>query len=390
MDRQLKSLRREVLHWLDTMKIPGSVCRYKFDRNSDDSIFTSCFALFIYDLFKETDEFTSIQKNIWVEYIQGFQDETTGYFEPIECFHKDIERNTHQLTAFCISALRILNTTPKYSLSFVYTKWSTNEQVSQYLHDIGVPKGKSGAGNKAMFMAIFLTYEYERTKSKQLLSQINTWFEFHNTHQNPETGLWGTNHKDRYFNTSQNGFHQVIIYDYWNKPLINTEKILSVLLSQQNKDGSFSPVPGGESCFDSDSIILLAFIKKRLLLNPESIVLKNALNNMFRNKNEDGGFAESKYFPKRIMDILLLLPNIISADLGKSHYVMRKTIGQVVYGNSENATGWVKHPRVLDISNLWDTWFRCLGISQIQIMMKPDDLSPYRFHKNIGIGFVHE
>jgi prenyltransferase beta subunit len=390
MNKEYDVLKPEVMNWLNSLRIPGTNCQFKFDRNSESSIFTTCFALFIYDLFCVTDEFKFEEKINWIEYIQGFQDEDTGYFEPLEYHHKDKERNKLQLTSFCLSGLRILGALPKYRLKFVYDTWSTKEEIKRYLRDVGVHTGRSGAGNKAMFMAIFLTYEYENTNSEQILDKLNTWFDFHDAHQNSDTGFWGDDHYDQYFNASQNGFHQVIIYDYWDRPIKYIEKMLQVLLAQMNKDGSFSPIPGGESCFDSDSIILLAIIQNRLSIKIKMKTLRRALENMFHNQNADGGFAESKNFPKTLNDILRLLPIIVTKDCGQSYYKMRKSVGQVLKRNVENYTGWVKEARALDESNLWDTWFRCLAISQIENMITPNKYSGYRYHKNIGIGFVNE
>ena len=82
-------LAESVLSWLETMKI--SPTEYKMNEMSDGTIFTSCFALFILDLFRQTDAFAHEHKEQWISHIQSYQDKKDGYFKPKERLHKDQE-----------------------------------------------------------------------------------------------------------------------------------------------------------------------------------------------------------------------------------------------------------------------------------------------------------
>lgn len=48
-------LRSRILQWKKSMRISPDRFEYRFSQNSGSSTFTRCFALFILDLFKETD-----------------------------------------------------------------------------------------------------------------------------------------------------------------------------------------------------------------------------------------------------------------------------------------------------------------------------------------------
>ena len=109
MDNTYILLKTRVLNWLETLKVPNTICQYKFSLPSNNTIFCTCFALFILDLFKETDNFAANEKEGWIYYIQSFQNQEYGYFEPEEYYYKDKERTCYQLTCFCLSALKILN-----------------------------------------------------------------------------------------------------------------------------------------------------------------------------------------------------------------------------------------------------------------------------------------
>ncbi len=199
---------KKILEWIQNMQIGPN--QYKMSNLSDSTIFTSCFALFILDLFRKTEKFSNIEKNSWIQYIQSFQNKTQGFFEPINYYRKDREKDIYQLTCFCLSALKILNAEPRYPLKFV-NQWKTSKDVKEYLYKNGCHLGKAGSGNKAMFLAIFLTYEYERTKEKHFLDKINAWFEFHNETQNTN-GFWGKDKASRSLHGVQNGLHQFLIY----------------------------------------------------------------------------------------------------------------------------------------------------------------------------------
>lgn len=380
-----------ILTWLDGLRLPGKSYRYRFATNADATIFCTCFALFILDLFKETDKFTNQQRQEWIGYIRSFQNQQNGYFEPKNYYLKDKERARYQLTCFCLSALGILGSEPRYPLRFI-EQWKMPDDVKKYLHDRGCHEGKPGSGNKAMFLAIFLTYEYERTKEKHLLNKMNAWFSFHDETQN-NSGFWGNDRSSHFFHGLQNGFHQLLVYFYWNRPINKLEKIVDVALRLQDRQGYFSPVPGGWPCYDYDAIHIL--VNAYHLLNYRRYEITKSLKKAFyaivQNQNEDGGFCQSKQNPGGVINLIKGLRFYM---YGKSPYVwyyrLRKSIGVTIRRKAPITTGWTKNGRKWDESNLWDTWFRCLSLAEIVNTIELKDglgLKKSNFHKTIGLGF---
>ena len=52
------NLKTQVLSWVNTLRVhPNKMCFY-FGEKLDYNLFSSCFALFIYDLYKITESFT--------------------------------------------------------------------------------------------------------------------------------------------------------------------------------------------------------------------------------------------------------------------------------------------------------------------------------------------
>lgn len=377
-----------VIDWLETMK--ASPTEYRMSEGAEATIFTSCFALFILDLFRETDNFTDEEKERWISHIQSCQDEKSGYFKPQTSLHKDQERSWHQLTCFCLSALGILDSEPRFPLRFL-ERWPTADEVRRYLSEQGCHEGKGGSGNKAMFLGIFLTYEYERTGEENYRSGIDAWFDSHDEHQN-SSGFWGNDRQSRYIHGLQNGFHQFVVYFYWNRPLQRLERIIDVALLTQDRDGFFAPTPGGNGCYDYDAIHTLVMAHRLSEYRRRDIeaCLERAAAALRTNQNADGGFCQSSKPIATCLDIVRHVPIFFSGHHPYLwYYRLRKTFGCLIRRNTSTLTGWTRKGRRWTDSNLWDTWFRCLALAEIGtiIPFQPDmGLRNARFHKAIGLG----
>lgn len=388
---EFERLKNDVLFWLASLKFSERHYRYKFSANADDTIFCTCFALFILDLFKETEKFTHEERQDWISYIQSFQNNEHGYFEPERYYHEDKERNCYQLTCFCLSALGILGAEPRFPLTFV-EQWETPGDVKKYLYERGCNEGKPGSGNKAMFLAIFLTYEYERTREKQLLDKINTWFEFHDETQN-DSGFWGRGKSSHFFLGVQNGFHQLLVYFYWRRRVNKLDRIVDTILDIQDNQGFFSPVPGGWPCYDYDAIHILVNAYKLVDYRRLEIEkgLERAFHAVFGSQNCDGGFSHSKLKPRDILCPIKTCPFYFSGTNPWTWYFrIRRSVALVLRNETTVFTGWTGKSRKCDESNLWDTWFRSLSLAEIANAIQLGDefdLAETYFHKMIGLGF---
>lgn len=390
MSHSVSFSKSQVLNWLNTLNI-NREHRYRFAESLDDTIFCSCFALFILDLFKETEKLSPKERESWISYIQSFQNKDYGYFEPEQYYHKDRERNCYQLTCFCLSALGILGAKPGFLLKFI-EQWKTPEDVKRYLYDRGCDEGKPGSGNKAMFLAIFLIHEYERTKEIHLLDKINAWFEFHNETQN-RSGFWGKDLRSHYLHGLQNGFHQLVIYFYRRKEIPKLNRIIDVALMSQDKQGFFAPTPGGESCHDYDAVHILAMAHRTTEYRRSDIesCLRKALNAILSTYNSDGGFCQSKSKLTDLMDFLRYVPTYFSNRSPYLWYYRNKvSLGTVLKQKNKIYNGWIQKPRLWNESNLWDTWFRSLALAEIARTIEDSTLQDFRdvnFHKIPGLGY---
>ncbi len=378
-------LKAKVIDWTWEMRINSSY-EFKFSPTSGSSIFASCFALYILDLFKETDNLSREEKDNWTDYINSFQNEKDGLFYPDPILHPDKERAVFQLTCFCLSALDILGSAPKNRLSIV-DKWKTEAETRDYLFARKVHLGKGGSGNKAMFQAIMLTHEYEKTKDEKLLIGMNTWFDFHDQYQN-NYGYWGVASKRSLYSGVQNAFHQFVIYDYWKRNYSNIDFVAKTAVRLQDRAGFFAPVSGGGACKDYDAIHYLLASQKTANSAKGKIALKKALRAVNKCWNQDGGFCENIYRPLQSYKILHYFV-LASSGYDWSIWLTRlKHIAKdLIRKQEKKSRKWVPENQSWNESTLWDTWFRSLSIAEILCFFNPENYDKYRFHKHIGIGY---
>ncbi len=383
----------DLLEWLGKLRSGEKSAGYKFSASQGATAFSACFALFLIDLFRGVEKFTQQEREEWISYIQSFQNKEYGYFEPGDYFLGEQERTRYQLTSFCLSAFRILSASPKYPLQFV-RQWQTPHDIQKYLYQEGCHIGRGGSGNKAMFLAIFLTHEYERTKDQEFLQLLDAWFAFHDQAQN-QAGFWGRYYSAYHYKGFQNGFHQLLVYFYWRKKVNKFERIVDLLLKIQNKNGSFTPSPFCGMCWEYDAAHILLNAFSRLDYRRDEI--KKSLQQIsfaIRSRYKKGeGFCQSRYYPRNLEGICQSLSCLIGGFGGPVwFYRLKDILSYILKKRDMVLTSWTKTPRRLDEANLWDTWLACLTLAEISTFVHTGFDFPsenIRFHEHIGIGYFN-
>jgi hypothetical protein len=366
------------------------------NNGASSTAYTTCFALFILDLFGETRNWSQEEKKSWIAEINRYQVESNGYFIPEAYMGPLNSKPVHQLTCFCLSALEILGGSPKYPLSFL-EQWKKPEDIFRYLEVIGVAEGKPRTGNMAMFLAIFLTYQFEKHQDTSALEKLEAWFEFHRRTQNPRTGLWGDTLEHRYYFGLLNAFHQFVIFNYWNRKVPHSQNIVDRVLTFQNHDGHFGPLPGGGGCFDFDSADVLINLGYLMKYRKDDVIrtLEKLKEAILKDQNEDGGFCESKHFSPSLKR--LISPKQTAFLFNGFHFVrsfikLRQAYNIVRSKKRMLNSHWTEEGRRWNQSNLWDTWFRCLTIAEIDTALNKGLTvrNDWNFHDFIGLGFFRK
>jgi len=392
---EVKRLKSRIWDWLNTMRASGPA-RFRLHRRSEATPFSSCFAVFVYDLFGELQQLDPEEVIAWRQWLQQFQDPATGLFidrdnsgrspDPMH----DSQHLNDQLTTFCISAIHALGGKLAHPLRFL-EPWFEPDRVSSYLESLNwfLPWN---CGNKAMFLGIFLAYEAEIARNGQAHPALDAWFDWHDRHQNPDTGFWGKGWKVRYIDGLGGAFHQFVVYNFVGRPIRHADRIVDRVLMMQQPDGMYSPWPGGASCYELDAVDVLVHLYWRHDYRRDEIrkALRRLLTAVLANQNRDGGFcwghrpatywkeyvrASMEFFSHRsLLYWYLSCRGILVSQLGR-HMVLRN--------------GWAKEPRAVNESSLFDTWFRCLTIAEISHVLTdlPWAQYPWRFLTVPGLGW---
>jgi len=74
-----------VLNWLETMRLKDEPYgTYKMSNSTEATLFSSCFAVFVRELYNDLNNISHKKRGEWIELIQNCQDENTGLFiEPM-------------------------------------------------------------------------------------------------------------------------------------------------------------------------------------------------------------------------------------------------------------------------------------------------------------------
>lgn len=385
--------------WLDSLRVEDKFFgRFKMSASADDTIFSSCFAAYIYQLIGAMDSLTDEQRIEWLEYITSFQDESTGLF-----LDQAIEgRNLHsghdfryvswQLTTFCLSAIKALGGELKYPLSFLQKEgYNTPEGVRNLLESFnwGNPWG---AGNLAMFIGIMLIWDAESNNELDTSPAVKEFFDWHDNFQNPDTGFWGAGKVTEYHNGLFGAYHQYLLYFYAGRDLKYKQTIIDKTLSFQNIDGMFAPQMGGGGCEDIDAIDSLVQLYLRTGYKEVEVkkCLLKAYNAISDLESPNGGFiwgVRKHYGP------IMYLRNLFSfwrqPDLYQWVFVNRRFIREQLKAlEPRHPQGWQILPTPIDEGDLFSTWFRLLAIAYSSMVIDtPHSKLNWSFLEAPGLGW---
>lgn len=393
---ETEDLRRRVLAWLETMRMSGHIGQFRLNHGSDATVFASCFAVFLRHLFDDLKNLDAEERLSWLGWLQGFQDQTSGLFVDPESVSRtpdrlhDPDHLNQQLTTFCLSAIHALGGRPLYPLRFLEA-WKPKDKLIAWLNSLDWHNSWN-SGNKAMFMGIFLIYDGIQGGAPMSLQALEAWFDWHDQHQNPETGFWGAGQRAHYIDGMGGAYHQYLIYNYMKRPINYAERIVDRTLFLQQPDGTYSPFQGGMTCYEMDAVDILVQMYLRNDYRREDIrvALRRVLMGTLRTQNPDGGFCWGRYRPWNLQEYRRLITDF---SRHRSFYYWyrnwRAAVVTQLRRKPKLKTGWTSQARDWSESSVFDTWFRSLTIAEICCVLTdmPYAGFPWKFLSVPGLGW---
>ena len=147
-------------------------------------------------------------------------------------------------------------------------------------------------GNNILFVGQLLVYLRDVERHAGAQAALDAWFDWLDAHVDVTTGLWGTNGHCSALEAVCGGYHQLLVYYYESRRLINPHGTIDTVLDLQHVDGGFNPWGNAGACEDVDSVDILLNLYKRFDYRRGDIrfALKRCLRHILSTQNPDGGF----------------------------------------------------------------------------------------------------
>ena len=344
---------------------------FKLSVNSEPSVFSHCFGIFILNNLGKLDLYKN-KFDFWERYIiSNLKQES---YDDKYRFNKV----KMQKLCFSLSALFLLNKLNHKFLKQLVIK-IIDYDIHQYLTKTGFYYGKSQSGNFSMFFGSLLIFADKFLKIN-CKNKINQFIELHtkNVDKNGFFNLSKFNHL-----SFQNFYHQFEIFEYLNLNVPRLDVGINKILSLINFGYRFAPYPGSSGCYDFDAISLI--LKKKSLNN---FSLDDFFNYILEERNLDFGFSESKDI--RPISLNTFTKSIIHILLSPNFFILKERItyslGLMRSAHNRIDTGWTKYSRNWNESNLWDTWLKIQIIYKILVYKKNKKINFIDFP---GMGFYN-
>jgi len=291
-------LKKLTILYLETL-YTGDSGKYRNCQKGHITLYSSCFAYMISHYLDALNQFSKRDLKEWANYILSHQKQDGLFYGPeilegklLSAAHSKKHLAWH-LTCHVLPVLTLMKVKPRYPLAFVEKYLEQNA-----LHDWLEKRNWNEAwleGNNLLFMGQLLTYlavEEGVAEAKERISDLFQWLD---KTIDLRTGFWGTDRGCDNYNAVYGGYHQLLLYYYWNRELPK-EAMIDTVLALQHYDGGFSKGWGGGSCEDVDCIDVLVNLYKLTSYRRRDIekALRKASLAVLRRQLPSGGFVYKK------------------------------------------------------------------------------------------------
>jgi hypothetical protein len=275
--------------------LPGE---YRFYREGLVSLYASCYAAMARHFVGDLDSLMPVERSAWCDYINSWQDPETGCYLGPELAPDELTRPEMDeayvrlhLAAHVLPALDVLSGAPAHPLRFAQ-RFADLAYLRTWLEARDWRQAWQ-EGNNLLFAGQLLVYLRDREQHPAAQQALNLYFDWLDAQQDPATGLWGTNGYCDPYDALYGGYHPLLVYCFCGRPVRHAERIIDVVLSLQQSDGSFGRTPGGGACEDVDAVHVLVNLVQRTghRLADARLALRLTLRHLLRQQAPEGGFV---------------------------------------------------------------------------------------------------
>ena len=297
---EYEKIKQETLACVKGLKTDAKIYNYKFSSSQQkENLYSSVYALLIYDLYDEVKNLSENDKKEWVDYLDSFQNKNDGlwYDENLRNEHYNDSDwwGARHLAIHIIAAYTALGTKPKYNIEYVekyynldyFKNWLDKTDWESFMDH------SNDIDNKIMNIGVVLQYQRDFLENEKAKMAIEFLYEYLDSKKNKETQMWGkcdVENPDELSRTIQFSYHLYMLYFHDKKEIKTKNKIFELTLKTQNKLGGFGLKLNSSACEDIDSVELLLYLSEE---NNDEVeqAIKKAFAWIISNQNKDGGFV---------------------------------------------------------------------------------------------------
>jgi prenyltransferase beta subunit len=295
-----ESIKQDTLQYVRSLKIDDKIYNYKFAQSQvKENLYSSVYALLVFDLYDEVKNLTEIEKKEWIDYLDSFQSEMDGlwYDKNLKNEHYDDSDwwGARHLAIHIVAAYAALGAKPKFNISYV-EKFYDLDYLKNWLDETrwnDFIEHSNDIDNKIMNIGVVLQYQRDFLDNEKAKVAMEFLYEYLDSKKNKETQMWGkcdVENPDELSRTIQFSYHLYMLYIYDKKEIKAKNKIVELTLKTQNMLGGFGVKLNSSACEDIDSIELLLYLSEA---NNDEVdqSIKKAFVWVLANQNKDGGFV---------------------------------------------------------------------------------------------------
>lgn len=285
---------------------------YRFSASQDQTdIYSSVYAAMLLGLLGELHKLSTEQKNQWADFLLSHQGKDGLFRDPkldstlSETCHY---WGWHHLAPHMLIALQYLGAKPLYGFQKVLDLFET-QSMEEWLSSRSWQENYLAVSNEIMNIGIMLQYSrdwFANEHAGGLIQDLKNWLVTNK--RDSETTHWGYETGRSLLDISKGvktAYHLLpIFYFDKNENTLDRDAILRFTLRTQNAMCGFGPGIVTNACEDIDSIYLLAILdtQDKTLSYAIHLAVRNYLNWVFVNMNQDGGFVFQRIRPFQYAD----------------------------------------------------------------------------------------
>ncbi|MEN6401584.1 MAG: hypothetical protein ABFD94_06520, partial [Armatimonadia bacterium] len=287
MEERIASLKASVLGFVESCAL-GEVGRYRYSLAcSEATLYSSSYAAMARDLLGDLEGLEAGEREEWVAYLNGHQDEDGLYRDPVifgEGWYADdpLWCGRSHLTCHVVTALACLGAVAPREFGWL-EPWRDVDRVVAWLGERDFGERVGWSGNEIMNVGTLLQYAREfqgDVRAGRAVACLLDWLETHQVRA--ETGVWGSldvNDPMQRSHMVQAAYHWWPLFAYDGRPFPYAERAAETVLATQNPVGGFgwgvhNPAEplASSACEDIDSLDPLARLLEQAPGHREEIV----------------------------------------------------------------------------------------------------------------------